>query len=66
MSTLIVVSETAVEPQLAPAGPAGHESAPEQPMDQSTAEEREGREEDIKQEQPSSVAKSTEPTKPDR
>ena len=53
-----------MEPQLAPAG---HESAPEQPMDQSTAEEREGREEDTKQEQPSSaVAKSTEPAKPDR
>ena len=60
----LVVPETAVEPQLAPAG---HVSAPEQPMDQSTAEEREGREEDTKQEQPSSaVAKSTEPAKPDR
>ena len=52
-----------MEPQLAPAG---HKSAPEQPMDQSTAEEREGREEDTKQEQPSSVAKSIEPVKPDR
>ena len=52
-----------MEPQLAPAG---HDSVPEQPMDQSAADEREGREEATKQDQPLSVTKSTEPAKPDR